>query len=271
MIKDITLGQFFPGSSPIHKLDPRIKIILTLLYIVFLFVVQTALGYLLAIIATLTFAALTQIPLKLYLRGLKPLALILVFTALLNVFYSSGEPLVSFWIFTITADGIKNAVFMFLRIFMLVIATSMLTYTTSPIVLTNGLENLLSPLGKIKVPVHEFSMMMTIALRFIPTLLEETDKIINAQKARGADFESGSLIKRAKALTPILIPLFISAFRRADELAVAMECRCYTGSSSGRTHLVSYNTSVRDWVAVAVVSVMIAVAFLLNGITVFGF
>ncbi|MBO5037576.1 MAG: energy-coupling factor transporter transmembrane protein EcfT [Clostridia bacterium] len=271
MIKDITLGQFFPGNSVIHKLDPRVKIILAALYIAFLFVVQTAVGYAFAIAATLVFVSLTKIPLKMYLRGLKPLLFILIFTALLNVFYSTGEPLVEFWIFKITADGIKNAIFMILRIFMLVIATSMLTYTTSPIVLTNGLERLLSPLSKIKVPVHEFSMMMTIALRFIPTLLEETDKIMNAQKARGADFETGGLIKRAKALAPILIPLFISAFRRADELATAMECRCYTGSSEGRTHLVSYSMSGRDVIALIVVICMIAIAVLLNYVRFFGF
>ena len=271
MIKDITLGQFFPGNSVIHKLDPRVKIILAALYITFLFVVQTAVGYAFAIAATLVFVSLTKIPLKMYLRGLKPLLFILIFTALLNVFYSTGEPLVEFWIFKITADGIKNAIFMILRIFMLVIATSMLTYTTSPIVLTNGLERLLSPLSKIKVPVHEFSMMMTIALRFIPTLLEETDKIMNAQKARGADFETGGLIKRAKALAPILIPLFISAFRRADELATAMECRCYTGSSEGRTHLVSYSMLGRDVIALIVVICMIAIAVLLNYVRFFGF
>ena len=271
MIKDITLGQYFPGKSVIHNLDPRVKIVLAALYIAFLFTIQSALGYAFGIVMTLIFVSLTKIPLKMYLRGLKPLLFILIFTAILNVFDSTGEPLVQFWIFKITADGIKNAVFMILRIFMLVIATSMLTYTTSPIVLTSGLERLLSPLAKIKVPVHEFSMMMTIALRFIPTLLEETDKIMNAQKARGADFESGGLIKRAKALAPILIPLFISAFRRADELATAMECRCYTGSSEGRTHFITYSMTGKDFVALAVVVAMIAVAVALNFVKVFGF
>ena len=271
MIKDITIGQYFPGDSVIHKLDPRVKIVLVALYIAFLFIIQTVPAYLFALAVTLVLVYLTKIPLKMYLRGLKPLLFILIFTAVLNVFYSTGEPLVKFWIFTITADGIKNAVFMILRIFMLVIATSMLTYTTSPIVLTSGLERLLSPLAKIKIPVHEFSMMMTIALRFIPTLIEETDKIINAQKARGADFETGGLIKRAKALAPILIPLFISAFRRADDLATAMECRCYTGSSEGRTHFVSYSMSAPDYISVGVLILIIVAAVLLNYVTVMGF
>lgn len=270
MIKDITLGQYFPGNSVIHNLDPRVKIILTMLYIVFLFVISSAVSYAFAVAVTLVLVYLTRIPLKMYFRGLKPLLFILVFTAVLNIFYSAGEPLLEFWIFSITANGIKNAVFMILRIFMLVIATSMLTYTTSPIVLTNGLERLLSPLSKIKVPVHEFSMMMTIALRFIPTLLEETDKIMNAQKARGADFETGGLIKRAKALAPIIIPLFISAFRRADELATAMECRCYTGSSEGRTHYVSYTATKRDFFACIIVFLIIVTAVFLNSIIVFG-
>ncbi len=271
MMKDITLGQYFPGDSVIHNLDPRVKIVLTVLYITFLFVIQSAVSYAFAIAVTIALICLTKIPLKMYLRGLKPLLFILIFTAVLNVFYSTGEPLFQFWIFTVTANGIKNAVFMILRIFMLVIATSMLTYTTSPIVLTNGLERLLSPLSKIKVPVHEFSMMMTIALRFIPTLIEETDKIMNAQKARGADFETGGLIKRAKALAPILIPLFISAFRRADELATAMECRCYTGSSEGRTHFVVYAATRKDLIAFIVLVLIIVAAVLLNNINVFGF
>jgi len=270
MIKDITLGQFFPGESIIHKLDPRVKIVLMIAYIAVLFIVQTAVGYLFTTILTLIFVSLTKIPLKMYLRGLKPLLFIVVFTALLNVFYSTGEILAQFWIFKITVEGIKNAVFMIIRIFLLVISTSMLTYTTSPIVLTSALENLLRPLNKIHIPVHEFSMMMTIALRFIPTLLTETDKIISAQKARGADFESGGLIKRAKALTPILIPLFVSAFRRADELATAMECRCYTGSDDGRTHLTVFSVKMCDYIAVSVVFLSVAISVLLNYITVFG-
>ena len=273
MIKDITLGQFFPGDSIIHKLDPRMKIILVMLYVILLFVVNSAVGY--AVMAIFTFAviSLTKIPVKLYFRGLKPLLFIVVFTAILNLFYSAGEPLVQFWIFKITLNGIRTAIFMVLRILLLVLGTSILSYTTSPIVLTGGLERLLSPLAKIKVPVQEFSMMMTIALRFIPTLLEETDKIMNAQKARGADFETGSLIQRAKALTPILIPLFVSAFRRADELAIAMECRGYTGTSTvKRTHLTQYKLHGYDFIALAVlVIVFVLMIFMLNPIKIYGF
>jgi len=273
MIKDITLGQFFPGNSVIHKLDPRMKIILVVLYVVLLFIVNSAVGY--AVITAFTFAviALTKIPVKLYFRGLKPLLFIVVFTALLNLFYSSGEPLVQFWIFKITLNGIKTAAFMVVRILLLVLGTSVLSYTTSPIVLTGGLERLLSPLAKIKVPVQEFAMMMTIALRFIPTLLEETDKIMNAQKARGADFESGGLVQRAKALTPILIPLFVSAFRRADELAVAMECRGYTGNSSvKRTYLTQYKLHMCDFLSFGVLVILfILMIFVFNNLSIYGF
>ena len=273
MIKDITLGQFFPGNSVIHRLDPRMKIILVVLYVILLFVVNSAVGY--AVMALFTFALIfaTKIPVKLYFRGLKPLLFIVVFTALLNLFYSVGEPIVQFWIFKITLNGIKTAVFMVLRILLLVLGTSILSYTTSPIVLTGGMERLLSPLAKIKVPVQEFSMMMTIALRFIPTLLEETDKIMNAQKARGADFENGGLVQRAKALTPILIPLFVSAFRRADELAVAMECRGYTGEySAKRTYLTQYKLHACDYIALGSVAVLFALMVLVfNNLSIFGF
>ena len=223
MIKDITLGQFFPGNSVIHKLDPRMKLILVVFYIVILFVMKSALSYLLATVFTLVLMILSKISFKTYFKGLKPLLIIVIITGIINLFYGKGDPLVQFWVFKITADGILNASKMILRIALLVISTAMLTYTTSPVLLTGGLEQLLSPLKVIKVPVHEFSMMITIALRFIPTLTEETDKIISAQKARGADFESGNLLKRVKAIVPIIIPLFISSFRRADELAVAME------------------------------------------------
>lgn len=271
MIKDVTLGQFFPGNSFIHKMDPRMKLILVIAYIVFLFTIKTSVGYIAAVAVTMMIVILTRIPFKVYLSGLKPLIVILVITALLNVFYSTGDPIFEFWIFKITKNGIVNAVFMAVRIFLLVIGSSVLTYTTSPIVLTGGLESLLSPLKKIKVPVHEFSMMMTIALRFIPTLLEETDKIISAQKARGADFESGGLIKRAKALAPVLIPLFVSAFRRADELATAMECRCYTGSDEGRTHFVSYKMGPRDFIALGFFVLLFVGMFFLNKLTIGGF
>ena len=236
MLRDITLGQYFPGDTVIHRLDPRTKILLVIVYIAALFIAKgfpaygVLLGVLIAVIAA------SKISLKVILKSMKPLLFILVLTGLLNLFYTQGEPLVHFWIFTITKEGILSAVFMVLRIAMLISCTFLLTYTTSPIALTDGLELLLNPLKKIKVPVHELAMMMSIALRFIPTLIKETDKIISAQKARGADFETGNLLARAKALIPILVPLFVSAFRRADELAVAMECRCYHGGE-GRTRM----------------------------------
>ena len=226
MLKDMTLGQYFPGDTVVHRLDPRTKLILVVVYIVALFTAKWFVSYALMLGSLLAVIFLSKIDLKVILRSLKPLLLIIVLTGILNLFYTEGTPLVSFWIFTITIEGLVAAVLMVLRIGMLISGTFMLTYTTSPIALTDGLEALMSPLKKIHVPVHELSMMMCIALRFIPTLIEETDKIMSAQKARGADFETGSLISRAKALIPILVPLFISSFRRADELAVAMECRC---------------------------------------------
>ena len=237
MLKDITLGQFFPGHSAIHRMDPRTKLILTIVYIVALFVAQNWISYF-VMMAFLVFCIwLSKIPPKSILRGMKPLVFILVFTAVLNLFYTDGGvELVRFGSLAITSEGLKRAIFMIWRILMLISGTFLLTYTTSPISLTDGLESLLNPLKRIHVPVHELSMMMSIALRFIPTLIEETDKIMNAQKARGADFETGSIIQRAKALVPILVPLFISAFRRADELATAMECRCYQGGE-GRTKM----------------------------------
>ena len=236
MLKDITLGQYFPGNTPIHRLDPRTKLIWVVIYIVALFSAQWLLTYGLVLGLLIAVVALSKIQFKVILKSMKPLLFIILLTGLLNLFYTQGTPLVSFWIFTITREGIFSALFMVLRISMLITGTFMLTYTTSPIALTDGLERLLGPLKKIKVPVHELTMMMCIALRFIPTLIEETDKIISAQKARGADFETGSIFSRAKALIPILVPLFISSFRRADELAVAMECRCYHGGE-GRTRL----------------------------------
>ena len=238
MLKDITLGQYFPGKSPIHLLDPRTKLIMLVVYIVALFLASGWVAYGLMLAFLLIVIKISTIPAKSIVRGMKPLVLILVFTGVLNLFFTTGEgaPLVDWWIFTIYAEGISRAVMMVARILMLITGTFLLTYTTSPIALTDGLEALMKPLAKIKVPVHELSMMMCIALRFIPTLIEETDKIMSAQKARGADFESGSIIDRAKALIPILVPLFISAFRRADELATAMECRCYQGGE-GRTKM----------------------------------
>ncbi|MEG1918366.1 MAG: energy-coupling factor transporter transmembrane component T, partial [Oscillospiraceae bacterium] len=226
MLKDITLGQYFPGDTLAHRLDPRTKLLLVLLYMVGLFTAKFVVTYGIMLATLALCIKVSRVKLRALFKGLKPLLFILAFTAILNLFYTSGTPLVTFWIFKITREGIYAAVFMLLRITMLIMGTFLLTYTTSPITLTDGLETLMRPLKKIHVPVHELSMMMSIALRFIPTLIEETDKIMSAQKARGADFEGGNLISRAKALIPLLVPLFISAFRRADELAVAMECRC---------------------------------------------
>ena len=237
MLKDITLGQYFPGNSVIHRLDPRTKLILLVVYIVALFMAKGAIAYGLMFLFLTAVIKISTIPVKSIVKGMKPLVMILVFTGILNLFFiQEGPVLVDFWIIIITVGGLTRAVFMMARILMLITCTFLLTYTTSPISLTDGLETLMNPLKKIGVPVHELSMMMCIALRFIPTLIEETDKIMCAQKARGADFETGSIVDRAKALIPILVPLFIGAFRRADELATAMECRCYQGGE-GRTKM----------------------------------
>ena len=258
MLKDITLGQFFPGKSPIHRLDPRTKLMMLILYIVLLFVASNWISYALMAVFLLIVIKISTIPFKSIVRGLKPVVFILIFTGLLNLFFTKGgKVLVSFWGLSITTVGVERALFMVTRILMLITGTFLLTYTTSPISLTDGLESLMKPLKKIHVPVHELSMMMCIALRFIPTLIEETDKIMSAQKARGADFESGSLIQRAKALVPILVPLFISAFRRADELATAMECRCYQGDV-GRTKMKLLRYSRLDVNALLVAAVLTA-------------
>ena len=246
MLKDITLGQFFPGNTLAHKLDPRTKIILVVLYIVALFCAKFFVSYGLVALLLVMSVKVSGVHPKALVKGLKPILFIICFTAVLNLLYTPGEALVSFWVFTITREGILQAFFMVLRLTMLIMGTFLLTYTTSPIALTDGLETLLNPLKKLHVPVHELAMIMSIALRFIPTLIEETDKIMSAQKARGADFESGNLFQRAKALVPILVPLFISAFRRADELAVAMECRCYHGGG-GRTKLHVLRYAARDY------------------------
>ena len=246
MLKDITLGQYFPGNSLAHKLDPRTKILLTVVYIVALFCAKSFVSYGVVALLLITGVKVSGVAPKALVRGLKPILFIICFTAVLNLFYTPGEELVSFWIFKITKEGIFTAFFMVLRITMLIMGTFLLTYTTSPIALTDGLESLLNPLKKVKGPVHELAMIMSIALRMIPTLIEETDKIMSAQRARGADFESGSLFQRAKALVPILVPLFISAFRRADELAVAMECRCYHGGE-GRTKLHVLHYQAKDY------------------------
>ena len=263
MLKDITLGQYFPGKSVIHLLDPRTKLIMLVVYIVGLFVASSWISYAVMLVFLVTVIAISTIPVKNILRGLKPLIFILVFTGLLNLLFTdTGNVLVSFWVITITDDGLIRAFFMMARILMLISGTFLLTYTTSPIALTDGLEKLLSPLKVIKVPVHELSMMMCIALRFIPTLIEETDKIMCAQKARGADFETGNLLQRAKALVPILVPLFISAFRRADDLATAMECRCYQGGE-GRSKMKMLRYTRRDYLAFLTGVVMIAAVIVL--------
>lgn len=258
MLKDITLGQFFPGKSIVHRLDPRAKLLLLIVYIVALFLAKSWCSYGLVLFFLIAVTCLGRIPFKAMTRGLKPMLVFIIFTAVLNLFYTkTGTLLVDWWIFEIWTDGIITAFFMVLRIMMLVCGTFLLTYTTSPIALTDAMERLLNPLKKLHVPVHELAMMMSIALRFIPTLIEETDKIISAQKARGADFETGSLMRRAKALIPILVPLFVSAFRRADELATAMECRCYHGGE-GRTRLKILRYAGRDWIAFLVGALLLA-------------
>ena len=258
MLKDITLGQYFPGDTVVHRLDPRTKLLLVIVYIVGLFNSAGWASYALVIIVTALSMAISKIKPKSALKGLKPLVIIIILTAVLNIFYTDGTPIVEGWI--ITWEGIERAVMMSLRIILLIVGTFMLTYTTSPIALTDGLEIMMGPLKKIKIPVHEMSMMMSMALRFIPTLIEETDKIMSAQKARGADFDSGNLFQRAKALLPILVPLFVSAFRRADELAVAMESRCYHGGK-GRTRMKQMRMQGIDAWALVLGAVFLAAIF----------
>ena len=253
MISDITLGQFFPGYSVIHKLDPRTKIIVSVMFIISVFLANNPIILAFLGLVTLVLIILSRISLKVILRSIKPLVFILAFTAILNLFLTTGDgaPLLEFWVIKIYKEGIARAAFMFVRVIIFILSsTVLLTYTTSPISLTDGIESLLSPLKKIKVPVHSFAMMMSIALRFIPILVEETEKIMNAQKSRGADFSTGGLVKRAKALIPILIPLLASAFNRADELATAMECRCYRGDKN-RTKLVKLEYKARDVICIA--------------------
>jgi len=265
MLKDITLGQYFPGNSPLHRADPRMKLILTLVEITAVFLCKNMYSFILLIAFTAALVIMSRIPPRMVFRGLKPIIFIIAFTAIINIFWTKGDNLLfEFGFIKVYFEGVMFAVFMIIRIVCLLAGTSVvLTYTTSPIAITDGLEQLLAPLKKIKLPVHEFSMMMTIALRFIPTLIEETDRIISAQKARGADFTSGSLIDRAKALVPVLIPLFVSAFRRADELAVAMECRCYRGGD-GRTRMNVLRYSALDFVLLAVFALFCAAVLLIN-------
>jgi len=264
VLKDITLGQFFPGDTVVHKLDPRTKIILMIVYITALFMAKGFPAYVFMFAVLVTCLTLSKIKPKAVLRGLRPVFIIIIITVFLNIFFIRGETvLFQYRAIVITQEGILTAVFMASRLIMLIISTFLLTYTTSPIALTDGLEKMLGPLKKIRLPIHEFSMMMSIALRFIPTLIEETDKIMSAQKSRGADFETGGLIKRAKAVLPLIIPLFISAFRRADELATAMESRCYHGGE-GRTKMKILKTAGRDYAALLCGAAIVAATILLG-------
>ena len=265
MLKDITLGQFFPGNSLLHKLDARFKIVLMLAFVILVFFAKNLISFSYLLLLVVLMALFSKISLKVLLQGLKPIIMISVFTAIINLFWTTGDSLVfELGFIRIYSEGIWRAVFMMIRIISLVMGTSiLLTYTTSPMDLTDALEMLLSPLKKIHVPVHEFSMMMSLALRFVPTLIEETEKIINAQKARGADFESGNLFSRAKALIPILIPLFISSFSRATDLAVAMECRCYVGGE-GRTRMHVMKFTGRDVLVLFMFLALFAVIPLLS-------
>lgn len=263
MIKDITLGQYFPGDSFVHRLDPRTKIVLTIAYMVALFCASNTVALVFVGLFMVVITVVSKIPLGHVFKGIKPIIPIVIITALINAFYIDGTPIFQIGFMRMTYEGVKLALFVTIRLVFLIVGTSIMTYTTSPIALSDGLEELMSPLKFIKFPVHELSMMMSIALRFIPTLIEETDKIINAQKARGADFESGNLLQRMKALLPILIPLFVSAFRRAEELALAMDCRCYRGGE-GRTRLRRLKMGTGDYVAIAVFVALFGALVVLN-------
>ena len=265
-MKGVAFGQYYPAESPLHRMDPRAKVILAILYIVCTFICKNALSFLVLTLVGLAMIFISKIPLRMILRSIRPLIFIIAFTSLINIFLTKGETRLTpeSWFFTIYAEGLWNALFVTLRIILLIIASGLfLTYTTTPIALTDALENLLSPLKKIRVPVHDFAMMMTIALRFIPTLSDETEKIMNAQKARGSDFTGGSLVRRAKALIPILIPLFVSAINRAFELASAMECRCYHGGE-GRTRLKILRYRTSDWLAMLAMLLFGVLLFFIN-------
>ena len=262
MIKDITIGQYIPGESFVHKLDPRLKILISLLFIVDLFLVNNFNGYLFVLVFIVATILIANLPFKYVYKGLKPIFAIILITAMLNIFMTTGEHIVfQFGFIKVYKEGLLTAAFMIVRLVFLIIGTSVLTLTTSPIELTDGIENLLNPFKKIGIPAHELAMMMTIALRFIPTLMDETDKIMKAQMARGADFESGNLVKRAKSLIPILVPLFISSFRRADELAMAMESRCYKGGK-GRTRMKELKVTKRDYVATLVFALLFVITII---------
>lgn len=236
MLKDITLGQYYPADSLIHKMDPRVKLAGTMIYLITLFTMKGIPGFLLVTIFLISMIKMSKVPFSFMVKGLKAIVVLLLLTSVFNLFLTAGIPIASWWIFTITKEGLKNAILMTVRLIYLILGTSVMTLTTTPNQLTDGLEKSLKPFEKIKVPVHEIAMMMSIALRFIPILMEETDKIMRAQMARGADFEHGNLIRKAKNMVPLLVPLFISAFRRANDLAMAMEARCYQGGE-GRTKM----------------------------------
>lgn len=263
MIRDITIGQYYPSNSIIHKLDPRVKLIGTLVYVLSLFLFRNAAGLVAVTLGLVLLIRLSKVPFRYMIKGLKAIVVILVMTALFNLFLTPGEPLVSFWKFKITQEGLKNAGFMIVRLTYLILGSSVLTLTTTPNQLTDGMEKGLKPLGKIGIPVHEIAMIMSIALRFIPILTEETDKIMKAQLARGADFESGNLIRRVKAMIPLLVPLFISAFRRANDLALAMEARCYHGGE-GRTKMNPLKYKKRDGAAYLLLAAYFAGIILLR-------
>ncbi len=258
MIRDITIGQYYPAKSILHRLDPRVKLVSTLLYLVSLFLFRSIAGYLVATLFLIGIIRLSRVPFGYIVKGLKPVIMLLMITVVFNLFLKKeGEVLVHIWRLSITTAGLRNAVYMAIRLIYLIIGSSLMTFTTTPNELTDGIEALLNPLNKIRVPVHEVAMMMSIALRFIPILLEETDKIMKAQQARGADFESGNIIQRAKAMIPILVPLFVSAFRRANDLAMAMEARCYRGGE-GRTKMKPLRYKGRDRAAYVMIAVYVA-------------
>lgn len=263
MIRDITIGQYYPSGSRLHVLDPRVKIICTLLYLISLFLFDSPWSYLIATLFLGSVILISKVPFKFIVRGLKPIIMLLMITVVFNLFLNrTGNVLVTFWVFQITDNGLRTAVFMAIRLIYMILGSSLMTFTTTPNALTDGIERLLWPLHKIKVPVHEIAMMMSIALRFIPILLEETDKIMKAQIARGADLESGNIIQKAKAMVPILVPLFVSAFRRANDLAMAMEARCYRGGD-GRTKMKPLVYQRRDYMAYAImIGYVVAAVFI---------
>lgn len=269
MLKNITIGQYFPGNSVVHRMDARMKILLTVALLVDIFISDGFVGFALILAFVLMAAKITRIPLSFVVRGLKPIAFIALFTFVLNLFMQTGGAIIVHWKFIrITTGGLRTAIYMAIRLMLLVISSQLLTLTTSSLSLTDGLEALMKPLAKLRFPAHEIAMMMSIALRFIPTLMEETDKIMNAQKARGADFDSGNLMKRAKAMVPLLVPLFVSSFRRADELALAMEARCYRGGK-GRTRMNQLKMSRLDLYAALAVAGLTVLIILLNIFNVF--